>query len=85
MTSYIRLFEHLYVEISVMPTFSAFGYTKSSQKSEIILFQLVPPPPKKKTGVFYEMDQKYKVQTYHRIEDFLYVILILTKTVLKEI
>ena len=43
MTSYIRLFEHLYVEISIMPSFSAFGYTKSSQKSENILFQLVPP------------------------------------------
>ena len=43
MTSYIRLFEHLYVEISMMPSFSVFGYTKSSQKSENILFQLVPP------------------------------------------
>ena len=43
MTSYIRLFEHLYVEISMMPSFSAFGYTKSSQKSENILFHLVPP------------------------------------------
>ena len=84
MTSYIRLFEHLYVEISMMPSFSAFGYTKSSQKSENILFHLVPPP-KNEWGIFYEMDQKYKVQTYHRMEDFLPVILILTKAVLKEI
>ena len=41
--SYISLIEHLYIEISSMPSFSAFGYTECFKKSKNISFQLIPP------------------------------------------
>ena len=36
--TYIRLFEHLYVEIANIPSCSAFGYTNRSEKNKNILF-----------------------------------------------
>ena len=36
--SYIRLFEHLYVEIANIRSCSAFGYTNRSEKNKNILF-----------------------------------------------
>ena len=53
----IRLFEHLYVEISSIPSCSAFGYTNPSEKN--ISFHQVPSK-KAEQGTLYEMDTKYK-------------------------
>ena len=38
--TYIRLFEHLYVEIANIPSCSAFGYTNRSEKKQKYLIPL---------------------------------------------
>ena len=37
----MRLFEHLYVEISSMPSCSTFGYTNRSEKNKNVSFHAV--------------------------------------------
>ena len=63
-----------------MPSFSPFGYTKCSEKNENTLFH--PVSSKNKNEEFYRFYMKW-VQTYHRMDSFLYVILILMKADLK--
>ena len=63
-----------------MPSFSAFGYTECFKKSKNISFQLIPSE-KRKEEFFLKWIKSIKLC----MEDFLNVILILMKAVLKEI
>ena len=58
--SYISLIEHLYIEISSIPSFSALGYTECFKKSINISFQLIPPEKQNEEFFLKWIKKKYK-------------------------